>query len=60
MNKPHIIYKTALAVFKDKRMMMVREAENEVVYFTPGGTIEEGETGVECLHRELKEELHYD
>lgn len=57
MNNPKIIYKTALAVFKDKKMIMVREKKNAEAFYTLGGTIEEGESGVECLLREVQEEV---
>jgi len=56
MQPPTIIYKTALAVFKDKKMIMVRTTKNDEVFYTLGGKIEKGESGVECLHREVKEE----
>lgn len=56
MDTPTIIYKTALAVFKDKKMIMVRTTKNEDVFYTLGGKIENGESGVDCLHREIKEE----
>lgn len=57
MTQPTIIYKTALAVFKDKKMIMVRNDRNEEVFYTLGGRIEEGETGLECLIREIHEEV---
>lgn len=57
MSQPTIIYKTALAIFKDRKMMMVREEKSAEAFFTPGGTIEKGESGIDCLHREIKEEL---
>lgn len=56
MQTPTIIYKTALAVFKDKKMIMVRTTKNDTVFYTLGGKIEEGESGIDCLHREVKEE----
>ena len=56
MQNPTIIYKTALAVFKDKKMIMVRTTKNDEGFYTLGGKIEEGESGIECLNREVKEE----
>lgn len=53
---PTIIYKTALAVFKDKRMIMVRTTKNDEVFYTLGGKVEAGESDIACLHREVKEE----
>lgn len=58
MNNPRVIYKTALAVFKDHKMLMVRDSQNDTAFYTLGGTIEEGETGIECLHREVEEEVN--
>ena len=57
MSTPKIIYKTALAVFKGNKMIMVRSAKKPEVFYTLGGKIDTGETGVECLHREIKEEV---
>ena len=57
MNNPAVIRKTALAVFKDKKMIMVREEHNAEAFYTLGGTIEEDEDGIDCLHREIQEEV---
>jgi ADP-ribose pyrophosphatase YjhB (NUDIX family) len=56
-NKPRIIHKSALAYFKGKKIMQVRDDKNERVFILPGGQIEEGEPDVKCLVRELQEEL---
>ena len=56
MSDQTIIYKTALAVFKDRKMIMVRTTKNKHVFYTLGGKIEKGEDGIDCLHREVKEE----
>lgn len=37
MQRPAIIYKTALAVFKDKKILMVRPLKNKDVFYTLGG-----------------------
>lgn len=55
--KPTVIYKTALAAFKDKKMLLVRTSKNAEVFFTLGGKIEPGESELESLHREVKEEV---
>lgn len=51
-----IIYKTALTVFDDKKVLMVRTSKNKDVFYTLGGKVESGESDIECLHREVKEE----
>ena len=52
-----MIQKIALAVFKDKKMLQVRTHKQKEVFFTLGGKIEEGESEIECLKREVKEEV---
>lgn len=49
MISPTIIRKTALTVFKDQKMIMVRSSKNPDVFYTLGGKIEEGESGIDCL-----------
>ncbi|MEX0881621.1 MAG: NUDIX domain-containing protein [Candidatus Saccharimonadales bacterium] len=55
-----VIHKVALAYFKDGKIMVVRDNKNEEVFILPGGKIEEGESDLECLEREVKEELSVD
>lgn len=38
--------------------MFVRSRKNESVFYNVGGKIEEGETDVDCLMREVKEEVN--
>lgn len=52
-----IIKKVALGVFKSKRMLQVRSHNQKDVFFTLGGKLEQGETEVEALKREVKEEI---
>ena len=52
-----IINKVALAVFKEKQMLQVRTSKQEEVFYTLGGKYEEGESDIECLKREVKEEI---
>lgn len=57
MDQPRIIRKVSLAVFKDKKMLVVRPKANPEVFYCLGGTVEKGESDVECLLREVKEEV---
>lgn len=52
-----IINKVALAVFKDKKLLQVRSHKQNEVFFTLGGKIEKGESEIDCLKREVKEEI---
>lgn len=56
MTEPTIIHKTALAVIKDKKIIMVREGKNKDVFYMLGGTVEPGEADDESLIREVQEE----
>lgn len=60
------IRKVSLAVLKDeinsrgertKKILQVRTNKQPDVFFTLGGKIEEGESEIECLKREVKEEI---
>ncbi|MBI4035322.1 NUDIX domain-containing protein [Candidatus Daviesbacteria bacterium] len=52
------IKKVALAVFKDKKMLQVRSKKQPEVFFTLGGKLEKGESDLDCLKREVKEEIN--
>jgi len=57
MNNPTVeITKVGLAVIKDRKMLMVRNGKHGEVFSTLGGKIEEGESDLECLVREVREE----
>lgn len=43
-------------IIKDKKVLLVT-GHGADFYWTPGGGVEAGETVVEALHREIKEEL---
>ncbi len=51
-----IIYKVGLANFKDGKMLMARSIGKDVFYCA-GGKFEKGESDIDCLKREIKEEL---
>src|SRR3989304_6731526 len=55
-----IINKVALAVFKDNKLLLVRSHKNEKVFYSLGGKIDEGETDIDCLKREVREEIGCD
>lgn len=57
MTNPKIIRKISLAVFKDKKLLVGRSEDQQEVFYAVGGTVEEGESDIECLLREIKEEL---
>jgi len=59
-DKPRIIRKAALAFFRDKKVLMARDYNNQEAFYSPGGGIEAGETPLECVQRETKEELGVD
>jgi 8-oxo-dGTP diphosphatase len=58
--QPEVIRKAALAFFKDKKVLMARDHNNDEAFYTPGGKIEDGETDLECVQREVKEEIDVD
>lgn len=47
----------ALAYFKGKKMLQVRDNKQSSVFYTLGGKIEAEEDDYECLKREIKEEI---
>lgn len=52
-----IIHKISLAVFKEKKILQVRTNKQKEVFYALGGKIETGESDLDCLNREVKEEL---
>lgn len=52
------IVKVGLAVIKDRKMIMVRNAKHGEVFSTLGGKFENDEDDVACLVREVKEEAN--
>lgn len=47
----------AAAVVDDGRLLLVSKSAAPRVFYLPGGKPDEGETAVECIRRELREEL---
>lgn len=52
-----VIYKVALAVFKNKKLLQVRTGSQKEVFYTLGGKPKIGESDIDCLKREVWEEL---
>lgn len=52
-----LIRKVALAYFKDKKILLVRSSKRDEVFYTLGGTLKTGEGEIECLKREVFEEV---
>jgi len=53
------IIKVAALPIKEGKLLLVR-SKNQQVFFTVGGKIESGETELQCLQREVKEEIGCD
>ena len=52
-----VIYKVALAYFKDKKIMQVRTSNQNHVFYMLGGKYKKEESDIDCLKREIKEEI---
>lgn len=52
-----VIKKVALAYVRGKKVMMVRSSNQEKVFYSLGGKIKEGESEIDCLKREVWEEI---
>ena len=50
-------YKVGLLVIKDNKFLMCRKNHFTSRLILPGGRVEEGESLMECLQREVREEL---
>lgn len=51
------IKKAALAVFKDSKILLVRSSKKDEIFYTLGGQIKIGESDLDCLKREVFEEV---
>lgn len=52
-----IIIKVALASFRNKKILLVRTAEQKNIFYTLGGKPKTGENDLDCLKREVWEEV---
>lgn len=52
-----VIKKVALAVFKNKKLLQVRTKKQKEVFYTLGGKVEGGESDLDCIKREVMEEI---
>lgn len=52
-----MIRKIGAAILKDNELLVVSKKKSPNHYMLPGGKLEEGETALEALARELQEEL---
>ncbi|WP_323989144.1 NUDIX domain-containing protein [Nguyenibacter sp. L1] len=54
---PHdMIEKCAAIILKNRKLLVVRK-RGTMIFISPGGKIEPGETQLDCLRREIAEEL---
>ena len=49
--------KVGLLAIRDGRVLLCRKKHTTSLLILPGGCVEQGETALECLQRELREEL---
>jgi 8-oxo-dGTP diphosphatase len=49
--------KIGLLVMRDARLLLCRKKHTTALLILPGGCLEPGESAMDCLHRELQEEL---
>ena len=49
--------KAGILVLRERRILLCRKKRDPELLILPGGKFEAGETAVECLRRELREEL---
>ncbi|PEM24416.1 NUDIX hydrolase [Bacillus wiedmannii] len=52
-----MIRKIGAAIVKDSQLLVVSKKNSPEYYMLPGGKLEDGETDLEALKRELREEL---
>jgi 8-oxo-dGTP diphosphatase len=54
-----IVEKCAAVIVLDRRLLVVRKRGTKI-FISPGGKVAPGESQIECLRREIKEELDAD
>ena len=52
-----MIHKIGLCVVQQNRILLCRKNRDTALLIVPGGKIDPGESDVECLEREIREEL---
>lgn len=57
MEEAKLIHKIGVAILKDKKILLARDYRQEKKFYIPGGKIEQGESEIECIKREIMEEL---
>ena len=50
--------RVAAMIIKNKKLLLVKGSDKHQEFWTPGGKREEGESDLECLTRELNEEIN--
>lgn len=53
------IYKAGGSIIENRKLLITR-TKGKDIFFAPGGKLESGETAIQAVIRELKEELHID
>jgi 8-oxo-dGTP pyrophosphatase MutT (NUDIX family) len=59
-DSPAIIKIVTAAIIKNRKLLQSLEDDSGGAFYVPGGTIENGESDIDCLKREIKEELGVD
>ncbi|VVB74308.1 NUDIX domain protein [uncultured archaeon] len=52
------VTRIAAIIIQNKSLLLVKGADKYKEYWTPGGKVKEGESDLDCLQRELSEEIN--